>query len=98
EIPALPAQGPLALPPVAEPGAVQPPHPVTPDPADRREPGWSGFDWRALLAAVYLVVAGVMLLRLLTGLLLSVRMARAARPIHEGWARGADVRVTDDVA
>ena len=42
ESPALPAQGPLALPPVAEPGSVQPPHPVTPDPADRRGPGWLG--------------------------------------------------------
>src|SRR5215471_14933252 len=96
--PALPAQAPLALPPVAEPSAVQPPHPVTADPADRRGRGWSGFDWRALPAAAYLVVAGVMLLRLLTGLLLSGRMARAARPIHEGWAGGADVRVSDDVA
>jgi hypothetical protein len=36
EIPALPAQGAIAVPPVAEPGAVQPPNPVTPDPADRR--------------------------------------------------------------
>jgi hypothetical protein len=98
EIPALPAQGPLALPPVAEPGSVEPRHPVTPDPANRRGPGWSGFDWRALPAAIYLVVAGVMLLRLLTGLLLSVRMARAARSIHEGWAGGADVRVSDNVA
>jgi hypothetical protein len=98
EIPALPAHDPLALPPAAKPGAVRPPHPVTPDPADRRGPGWSGFDWRTLPAAVYLVVAGVMLLRLFTGLLLSVRMARAARPIHEGWAGGADVRVSDDVA
>jgi hypothetical protein len=94
EIPAPPAQGPLALP---EPGAVQPPHPVTPDPADRRGPGWSGFDWRTLAAAVYPVVAGAMLLRLLTGLLLSWRMARAARPIHEGWTGGADVRVSDAV-
>jgi hypothetical protein len=95
EIPTLPAQDPLALPPVAGPGADQPPHPVTLDPADRRRPGWSGFDWRAVAKAVYLVVAGVMLLRLLTGLLLSFRMARAARPPQEGWA---DVRVSDDVA
>ena len=98
EVPALPAEGRLASSPAAEPGAVQPSHPVTPDPADRRGHGWSGFDWRALIAAVYLVVAGVMLLRLLIGLLLSARMARAARPIHEGWAGGADVRVSDDVA
>jgi hypothetical protein len=60
-------------------------------------PGWSSFDWRTLAAAVYLVVAGVMLLRLLTGLLLSWRMARAARPIHEGWTGSADVRVSDAV-
>jgi hypothetical protein len=98
EISARPAQGRLALPPVTDPGAVQAPHPVTPDPADRHGRGWSGFDWRALPSAIYLVVAGVMLLRLLIGLLLSVRMARAARPIHEGWAGGADVRVSDDVA
>jgi hypothetical protein len=98
EIPALPARGPLALPPAAEPGAVQPPHPATPDPAGRRGPGWPGFDWRALVAAVYFAVAGVMLLRLFTGLLLGVRMAHAARPIREGWAGGADVRMSDDVA
>jgi beta-lactamase regulating signal transducer with metallopeptidase domain len=67
------------------------------DPAERRRPGWSSFDWRTLAAAVYLVVAGVMLLRLLTGLLLSFRMARAARPIHEGWTGGADVRVSNAV-
>jgi hypothetical protein len=97
ETPALPAQGRLASAPVAGPGAVLPPHPATPDPADRRGHGWPGFDWRALPAAIYLAVAGVMLLRLLVGLLLSARMARAARPIHEDWA-GADVCVSDDVA
>jgi hypothetical protein len=52
----------------------------------------------ALPAAIYLLVAGVMLLRLLTGLLLSVRMARAAQAIREGWAGGADVRVSNNVA
>jgi hypothetical protein len=97
-IPAVPARDPLALPPVAEPGAVQPPPPVTPDPTDRGGPSWSGFDWRALAAAVYLLVAGVMVLRLLTGLRLGAWMVRAARPLHEGWADGADVRVSDDVA
>jgi hypothetical protein len=97
EISALPAQAPIALPPVAEPGAVQPPHPVTLDPGDRSGRGWSGFDWPTLAAALYVIVAGVMLLRLLAGLLLSWRMARAARPIHEGWIGGADVRVSDAV-
>jgi hypothetical protein len=98
EIPARPAQGSFALPPVAEAGAVQPPHPATPNTVDRHGPGWPRFDWRALPAAVYLVVAGLMLLRLLTGLLLSVRIAGAARRIDEGWAGGADVRVSDDIA
>jgi beta-lactamase regulating signal transducer with metallopeptidase domain len=98
EIPALSAQGPVALPPVAEPGTVQLRHPETPDPTDRRGPSWSGVDWRRLCAAVYLVVAGVMLLRLLTGLLLSFRMARAARRLQEGWVGGTDVRVSDNVA
>jgi BlaR1 peptidase M56/Domain of unknown function (DUF3471) len=97
EVPTLPAQAPLALPPAEERSSVQPPPPVTPDQADRGGHAWSGFDWRALSIAVYLVVACVMLLRLLTGLLLSVRMARAARPIYEGWTGGADVRVSDDV-
>jgi hypothetical protein len=95
EVPGLPAPGSLALRPLAESGAVQL-HPVTPDQVDRRGPNRSGFDWRALVAAVYLLVAGVMVLRLLTGLWLCIRMARAARPIHESWASG-DVRVSDDV-
>jgi BlaR1 peptidase M56/Domain of unknown function (DUF3471) len=94
EIRGLPAPGPLALPAVAKPGAAQL-HPVTPDPVDRPGPGWSGVDWRALPAAFYLAVAGVMLSRLLSGLLLSFRIARAARPIDEGWA---GVRVSGNVA
>jgi BlaR1 peptidase M56/uncharacterized protein DUF3471 len=98
QVPALPAQGPLALPPVAAPDIAKPPHPVTPDQADRHGPGSSDSDWRVLPAVFYLVVAAVMLLRLLTGLLLSIRMARAARPIREAWTGGADVRVSDDVA
>ena len=86
EIPALPAQdplAPLALPPAVDAGAVQPPHPAKPDVADRRGPGWQGFDWRTLGIAVYLVVAGMMLLRLHIGLLLSIRMVRAAQPIPD---------------
>jgi hypothetical protein len=98
QVRALPAQGPLALPPMAVPDTAKPPHPVTQNQANRRGPASSDFDWRALPAALYLVVAAVMLLRLLTGLLLSIRMARAARPIREAWTGGADVRVSDDVA
>ena len=94
---ALPPQGSVVAPHVAKPGAVQAPHAVTANPG-RRAFGRPRFDWRALSAAVYALVAGVMLLRLLIGLLLCARIARGARPIHEGWAGGADVRVSDDVA
>jgi hypothetical protein len=97
QVPALPTQGPLAPPSVAAPDTAKPLHPVTPDQADRRRSGSSDFDWRVLSAGLYLVVAAVMLLRLLTGLLLSIRIARAARPMRETWTVGADVRVSDDV-
>jgi hypothetical protein len=98
EISALPPQGPVSVRDAAEAGAAESPHAVPPRPAVRRGFGWPDFDWRALSATVYLLIAGVMLLRLLTGLLLGIRIARAARPIHEGWAAGADVRVSDDIA
>jgi hypothetical protein len=94
-VPALPEQGPLALPPAEEPAGVHPPRQVMPVPVDRRSLGRPAFDWRAFATAIYLLVAGALLLRLFTGLLLSWRMARAARPIHESWAGNADVRVSD---
>ncbi len=99
EMPAVPTPGPLALPPATARSAMpHPSHPVMPGPADRHGSGWSGFDGRVMPAAVYLMVAACMLLRLLTGFLLSARMARDARPIREGWAAGVDVRTSDDVA
>jgi hypothetical protein len=99
EMPAVPTPDPLAPPPATERSAMpHPSDPVMPDPADRRGSGWPGFDWRVIPAAVYLVVAAFMLLRLLTGFLLSVRIARDARPIHDGWGAGVDVRTSDDIA
>jgi hypothetical protein len=94
-VPALPEQGLLALPPAEEPAVVHPPRQVMPVPVDRRSLGRPAFDWRAFAAAIYLLVAGALLLRLFTGLLLSWRMARAARPIHESWAGDDDIRVSD---
>ena len=44
-----------------------------------------------------LVVAGVLLLRLLVGLVLTWRLTRRARPVSDRWAAGADVRVSDAV-
>src|SRR5436190_190552 len=54
-------------------------------------------DWREVIAGVYLVVAGVLLLRLLIGLVLTWRLTRRARPVSDRWAAGADVRVSDAV-
>jgi beta-lactamase regulating signal transducer with metallopeptidase domain len=50
-----------------------------------------------LATAVYAVVAGVMMLRLLAGWLLMWRIVRAARPAGNRWAAGAHVRVSDVV-
>jgi beta-lactamase regulating signal transducer with metallopeptidase domain len=52
-------------------------------------------DWLAVATAIYLAVAGVLLLRLLVGIVLTWRLTRAARPIGEGWA--PNVRVSDVV-
>ncbi len=51
----------------------------------------------AVATAVYSCVAGVLLLRLLVGLHLTWRLVRAAIPIREPWAAGADVRVSDAI-
>jgi BlaR1 peptidase M56/Domain of unknown function (DUF3471) len=69
-------------------GDVQPP---------RRAAAYAVIDWRNLATGIYLLVGGVMLLRLLTGVVLTWRLLRAARPIREPWAAGADVRVSDAV-
>ena len=52
-------------------------------------------DWRTLATGAYLLVAGVMLLRLLLGIVLTWRLTRAARPIDD--ASGTNVRVSDVV-
>ena len=54
-------------------------------------------DWREVMAGIYIVVAGVLLLRLLIGLVLTWRLTRRARPVADRWAAGADVRVSDAV-
>jgi beta-lactamase regulating signal transducer with metallopeptidase domain len=58
---------------------------------------WPSVDWRTAATAVYALVGGILLLRLLVGLVLTWRLARAARPVRAGWAAGADVRVSDVV-
>jgi beta-lactamase regulating signal transducer with metallopeptidase domain len=54
-------------------------------------------DWTAVAAGLYLVVAGMLLLRLLIGLTLTWRLWRSARPLLEDWTAGDSVRVSDAV-
>jgi beta-lactamase regulating signal transducer with metallopeptidase domain len=82
--------------------------PVVEPPAARRPPpvesmlvwtsvatDWQAVDWLALASGLYAVVAGALLLRLSTGVVLTCRLVRAARPIRESWTAGWDVRASD---
>ena len=93
-----PAAAPLAsreaidIPRASQPAAIDTPRAPMPAPLD-----WRGLDWRGVATGVYLLVAGVLMLRLGTGLLLTWRMARAALPTRESWTQGVDIRVSDAV-
>jgi hypothetical protein len=50
--------------------------------------------WRELASFLYLAVFSALMLRLLAGLSLSWRIARAATPIREAWVGGFDVRAS----
>jgi hypothetical protein len=54
-------------------------------------------NWLAVATAVYALVAGMLLLRLLVGIFLTWRLARAAKPMREPWTADAMVRVSDVV-
>jgi beta-lactamase regulating signal transducer with metallopeptidase domain len=54
--------------------------------------------WRLWLTAGYLIVAGTMLARLLTGVVLSWNLVRAARPIHDAWATCGRIRASAAIA
>ncbi|HXW23752.1 MAG TPA: M56 family metallopeptidase [Xanthobacteraceae bacterium] len=58
---------------------------------------WPRIDWQLAATAVYAAVGGALLLRLVIGVVLTWRLARAARPIRAGWTEGTDVRVSDVV-
>ena len=55
-------------------------------------------DWATLAENAYLAVTILLLGRLLTGLLLTARIWRRARPVHEAWAAGSNIRETDELA
>jgi hypothetical protein len=63
-------------------------------PNDRRRV----IDWAALAQNGYLAVTILLLGRVLTGLLLTARIWRRARPVHEEWAAGSNIRETDELA
>ena len=54
-------------------------------------------DGRHIASGIYLLVAGFLLLRLITGLLLTWRLVRAATPVDESWVGRSDVRFSRDV-
>jgi beta-lactamase regulating signal transducer with metallopeptidase domain len=54
-------------------------------------------DWRAAATAVYVAVGGMLLARLVIGVLLTWRLVRAARAVRAPWAAGLDVRVSEAV-
>ena len=56
--------------------------------------GHVGLDWATIATAIYAMVAGFLLLRLVIGLRLTWQIARTARPVDEPWLAGCDVRVT----
>ena len=87
--PSLPEEA--VAPPASAPAMVDPPRASPPPPRT------VAIHWRSFLTGIYTVVAGVLLLRLAIGLVLTWRMARAAQPIRESWTGGADVRVSDVV-
>jgi beta-lactamase regulating signal transducer with metallopeptidase domain len=51
-------------------------------------------NWPMIAAVVYALVAGLLLMRLVLGLHLSWRIARAARRLREDWTSDWDVRVS----
>jgi hypothetical protein len=98
---------PAIIPPVIE-GTPQPAPPSLSEPrtAEKAAPAprdgieavaRSTVDWRTAATAVYALVGAMLLARLVIGVVLTWRLARAARPVRAGWAAGVDVRVSDVV-
>ena len=95
--------------PVPVPENLEPAQGFWPEPLHSSPPSELGFpgaargghheaaNWWALATAVYLFIAGMLLLRLAVGILLTWRLVRAATPIGESWATGVDVRVSDAI-
>jgi hypothetical protein len=61
--------------------------PVMSDLRHRADATLHWFDWRTLASWVYAAVCGTLITRLLVGLLLTLRIARAATPVHATRSR-----------
>jgi hypothetical protein len=68
--------------------------------SQHRPPQATGLGARAefIVSVVYWGVAGVFLLRIAAGLLLTGRLVRAAKPLDERWAVGWDIRVSGEIS
>jgi hypothetical protein len=84
-----PAGSPLPEP-LHEPLASDPEMPVAVQPAT-----YHAVNWLVVASAVYALVAGLLLLRLVVGIFLTWRLVRAAKPMREPWTAGWHVRVSD---
>jgi membrane fusion protein, multidrug efflux system len=87
---------PIAVISAAAPGPTLAPE-STPVPAVPSPPIPTAFDWRRAAAIVYFVIAGALLLRVSVGLLLSLRLLRAARPTGR-ITEGIDVRESNEIS
>jgi len=62
-----------------------------------RGTGWS-IGWQGWITAIYVLVGGTMLLRMLLGIVLGFRLVRMARSLVEPWSAGCDVRISNAVS
>lgn len=60
-------------------------------------PAVSTLSWHAVAVAAYLLVAAIMILRLVSGLLLSARLVRGATPLPDSALYGLDIRMSDRI-
>jgi beta-lactamase regulating signal transducer with metallopeptidase domain len=58
----------------------------------------AAINWLMVATAVYALVAGLLLLRLVVGIYLTWRLVRAAKPMHESWTADWRVRISTVIA
>jgi hypothetical protein len=54
--------------------------------------------WQGWIMAIYVLVGGTMLLRMLIGIVLGFHFVRTARPLAEPWTVGCNVRISNTVS